>query len=315
MAEFQQFLARCYHSTDLRDGMCGLHQIVFCVMPLFRRCWTRQSCQRRQSAGIFTLMAQRVDVVLAERGHCRSRSQAKALIQEGKVLLNGIPVTKPSTLTEEDDVLTLTEGMRYVGRGGLKLEGALKVFPVRPEGRICMDVGASTGGFTDCMLRNGAVKVYAVDVGHGQLDASLRRDERVTDLEGTDVRRLSDLPETPDFCTIDVSFISLRLVLPAVYALLSEQAECIALVKPQFEAGKANIGKGGIVRSARVHEQVLREVLGFAQETGFSVEGVCVSPVQGGDGNTEYLAYLKKGCPLHTFPDVQTVVAGTGLKK
>lgn len=261
-------------------------------------------------------MAQRADIALTERGLCRSRSQAKALIQEGKALLNGVPVTKPSAMVEDADTLTLTEGMRYVGRGGLKLEGALKVFPVSPEGRICMDVGASTGGFTDCMLQNGAVKVYAVDVGHDQLDAALRQDERVVDLEGTDIRRLSELPELPDFGSIDVSFISLKLILPAVYALLAEEADCIALVKPQFEAGKSDVGKGGIVRSVKVHERVLREVLAFAQETGFSVEGVCISPVQGGDGNTEYLVFLHKGCAdKRPFAEVQAMIAAMLLNK
>lgn len=268
-----------------------------------------------RSAGIFMHMAQRVDVALTERGICRSRSQAKMLIIEGKVLLNGVPVTKPSVMAGEGDTLTLAEAMRYVGRGGLKLEGALQAFPVSPEGRICMDVGASTGGFTDCMLQNGAKLVYAVDVGHGQLADSLRQDARVVDLEGTDIRRLEMLPDVPDFCSIDVSFISLKLILPAAAALLAEEADCIALIKPQFEAGKANIGKHGIVRSAMVHVQVLREVLTFAQEAGFSVEGLCASPVQGGDGNIEYLAYLKKRSARSPLPDVQAVVSGTGLKK
>lgn len=231
------------------------------------------------------------------------------------MLCNGIPVTKPSAPVGEHDELTLTEGMRYVGRGGLKLEGALKTFPIRLEGRICLDVGASTGGFTDCMLQNGAAQVYAADVGHGQLDETLRADARVVDLEGTDIRKLAELPETPDFCSIDVSFISLKLILPAVFGLLAEKAECVALVKPQFEAGRADVGKGGIVRSARVHERVLREVLEAAQEAGFSAEGLCASPIQGGDGNAEYLVFLKKGSSAAVFPDINAIVAGTGLKK
>lgn len=258
------------------------------------------------SAGISMRMAQRADLALMERGLCRSRSQAKILIAEGKALCNGIPVSKPSAMVQTEDTLTLTEGMRYVGRGGMKMEGALQAFPIRLKGRICLDVGASTGGFTDCMLQNGAAQVYAADVGHGQLDETLRTDARVMNLEGTDIRRLAELPETPDFCSIDVSFISLKLILPAVFGLLAEKAECVALVKPQFEAGRADVGRGGIVRSARVHERVLREVLRTAQETGFTVAGVCASPIQGGDGNTEYLAYLKKGCKeAYPFPDVQ----------
>ncbi len=254
-------------------------------------------------------------MALAERGLCRSRSQAKQRIAAGEVLCNGKPLCKPSDRVEDTDELTVT-GTHFVGRGGQKLAGALAVFPVTPAGKICMDVGASTGGFTDCMLRSGAVKVYAVDVGHGQLEASLRDDARVVDLEGTDIRRLDNLPDMPAFCGIDVSFISLKLVLPAVYGLLSERADCIALIKPQFEAGRAHIGKGGIVRSARVHVQVLGEVLQFAQDTGFSVEGVCVSPIRGGDGNMEYLTFLQKGSGSRKpLPDLKALTETVGLRR
>ena len=260
-------------------------------------------------------MEQRADIALTERGLVRSRSRAKALITEGKVLCNGTPLTKPSQMIADHDVLTV-EDIPFVGRGGLKLAGALEQFPLNLQGCICMDVGASTGGFTDCMLQNGAQKVYAIDVGHGQLDLSLCANPAVVNLEGTDIRSLSpaDFPAAPDFAGIDVSFISLRLVLPGVYALLAEQADCAALIKPQFEAGRLQIGKGGIVRSAKAHVQVLSDLLALAQELGFTVAGLCVSPIHGGDGNTEYLVWLTKGkaAPAIT-PDLKALVKSAGL--
>ncbi len=263
-------------------------------------------------------MAKRADIALTERGLCASRSRAKLLISEGKVLCGGVPVTKPSALIEDTEELTVTEDLPFVGRGGLKLSGALAVFPASAAGKVCMDIGASTGGFTDCMLQQGAARVYAVDVGHGQLAEKLRSDPRVTNFEGTDVRALSpsDLPAEPDFCSIDVSFISLKLVLPAVYALLAEQSACIALIKPQFEAGRSDVGKGGIVRSKKAHLRVLKDVLETAQMLGFGIQGLCVSPIRGGDGNVEYLVYLTKGqeAPA-TLPALQTIVdAAEGLR-
>lgn len=269
-----------------------------------------------QSVAISTPMAQRADIALTERGLCASRSRAKLLIGEGKVLCNGAVLEKPSATVGEHDVLTVTEDLPFVGRGGLKLAGALEAFPLELHGRICMDIGASTGGFTDCMLQNGAVHVYAVDVGHGQLAAALRADDRVTDLEGTDVRHLrpSDLLQTPDFCSIDVSFISLRLVLPAVYALLAEEADCIALIKPQFEAGRSDVGKGGIVRSRKAHLRVLEEVLSSAAALGFGIQGLCVSPIRGGDGNTEYLVHLTKGRTAPAgLPDLRAAADAAGV--
>ncbi|MBR7037952.1 MAG: TlyA family RNA methyltransferase [Oscillospiraceae bacterium] len=257
----------------------------------------------------------RADAAMVARGLCKSRTRAKALIEEGKVYCGERPVAKPAEDIAETATLTLRgDDLRYVGRGGLKLEGALGAFPVSPDGRVCMDIGASTGGFTDCMLQNGAALVYAVDVGHDQLDARLREDPRVVDLEGTDIRRMPPPAQTPTFCSIDVSFISLRLVLPAAFALLADEADCIALIKPQFEAGRAALGKHGIVRSAKAHVQVLEELLTFAQEIGFAVQGVCVSPVRGGSGNIEYLTYLTKGradAPL--LPDIRALVRTTGL--
>lgn len=262
-------------------------------------------------------MDTRIDVALTQRGLCKSRSRAKVLLKEGQVLLNGQVCTKPSVMVQDTDTLTLAaEDDGYVGRGGLKLEEALRRFPVSPEGRVCLDVGASTGGFTDCMLRSGALMVYAVDVGHDQLDASLRNHPQVVNLEGTDIRLLEStrFARKPGFCSIDVSFISLQLILPSVHALLEDGADCVVLIKPQFEAGKSNIGKKGVVKSAKVHVQVLEQVLGFARSIGFSVQGLCPSPIRGGSGNAEYLAWLIKGQEsLTTLPELRAVVAEAGV--
>ncbi len=234
------------------------------------------------------------------------------------MLLNGVLCSKPSVLVEDTDELTLAgEDLAYVGRGGLKLEEALSRFAVSAENRICMDIGASTGGFTDCMLQNGAALVYAIDVGHDQLDPKLRRHPKVINMEGTDVRSLGacDLPRQPDFCSIDVSFISLTLVLPSVHGLLSPEADCIALIKPQFEAGKTNLGKHGIVKSAKVHYQVLEQVLSFAGSVGFAVWGLCPSPIRGGSGNAEYLVHLKKSSiSPPALPDLKEIVRLAGVK-
>ena len=217
---------------------------------------------------------------------------------------------------EDSDILTVENDLPYVGRGGLKLAGALSCFPLTLKDRICMDVGASTGGFTDCMLQNGAALVYAVDVGHGQLADALRCHPSVVNLEGTDIRTLtpSDLPQTPDFAGIDVSFISLRLVLPGVFALLADKADCAVLIKPQFEAGRSQIGKHGIVKSAKAHVQVLSEIFTFATQIGFTAAGLCVSPIHGGSGNVEYLAWLTKGKEQTPIcPDYREIVASAGL--
>ncbi len=245
-------------------------------------------------------MEKRIDIALVERGICKSRSRAKHLLKEGLVLKNGSICTKPAEMVNDMDVLALEgEDLPYVGKGGLKLQEALHRFPIELKNRVCMDVGASTGGFTDCMLQRGASKVYAIDVGRKQLHESLRRNCRVVNMEEMDVRLMQpeDMPDAPDFCSVDVSFISLELVLPSIHRLLPERAECVALIKPQFEAGRENIGKKGIVRSPKVHRQVLEQVLSFARELGFSVQGLCPSPIRGGEGNgnAEYLVYLVKG--------------------
>lgn len=264
-------------------------------------------------------METRIDLALVERGLCKSRARAKNLLINGSVLLNGSPCTKPSTPVADDDILQLSgDDIPYVGRGGQKLEEAFTRFQLSVDGRTCMDIGASTGGFTDCMLQHGAAKVYAIDVGHDQLDATLREHEKVVNLEGTDVRLMQaeDLQEIPDFCSIDVSFISLTLILPSVYKLTAEQSEIVALVKPQFEAGKSAIGKRGIVKSASAHRQVLETVIAFAQNIGFSVHGLCLSPIRGGSGNTEYLLYLKKGCgDSHFVPNITELVREAGLNR
>lgn len=240
-------------------------------------------------------MAIRIDIALAERGLCQSRSRAKLLLKNGKVLLNGNVCTKPSIMVDDTDEIIL-EDLKFVGRGGLKLAHALQVFPVSPEYKICIDIGASTGGFTDCMLQNHAKLVYAIDVGHDQLAEKLKNNKQVINLENTDIRNLnkSSFLELPEFCSIDVSFISLKYILPSVYDLLANHADCIILVKPQFEAGRKFLNKQGVVKSEKIREQVLHEILYFAKQTGFAVKGFCQSPIQGGSGNIEYLVWLKK---------------------
>lgn len=265
-------------------------------------------------------MKERLDVILVSQGYAPSREKAKAIIMAGNVFINGQREDKAGQTFDLEKIKTLEvkgSTLKYVSRGGLKLEKALASFPLSVEGKVCMDIGASTGGFTDCMLQNGAAKVYAIDVGHDQLDAALRDDQRVVNLEGTDVRnmRCENLQDTPDFCSIDVSFISLTLILPSAYHLTADKSEFVVLVKPQFEAGRSAIGKKGIVRSAAAHKQVLENVISFSENVGFTVRGLCPSPIHGGSGNTEYLLYLKKGClePDYT-PDIPAVIREAGLK-
>ena len=240
-------------------------------------------------------MKKRLDVLMFEKGLAESREKARALIMSGIVFVDGARVDKPgSQLSEEAEIEVRGEQLRYVSRGGLKLEKALKVFGVSPQGKVCIDCGASTGGFTDCLLQNGAVKVYAVDVGYGQLAWKLRSDERVVCMERTNIRYVTpeDLPETADMAVIDVSFISLAIVLPAVKRLIKEGAEVVCLVKPQFEAGKDKVGKKGVVREPEIHEEVLRKFLADAAASGFAVRGLDFSPIRGPEGNIEYLALL-----------------------
>ena len=242
-------------------------------------------------------MKKRLDVELVDRGLVQSRERAKGVIMEGLVYVNGQKSDKAGTPVKEDDRIEVRgETLRYVSRGGKKLEKAMQVFPVVLEGCTCMDIGASTGGFTDCMLQNGAVKVYAVDVGYGQLAWSLRTDERVVNLERTNIRYITEeqVPQPVDFISVDVSFISLTLVLPVAHRLLKDGAQMVCLVKPQFEAGKDKVGKKGVVRDPQIHREVIRKVIDCAAELGFWVRGLDFSPIKGPEGNIEYLLFLQK---------------------
>ncbi len=226
-----------------------------------------------------------------------SREKAKAVIMSGLIYADHQKADKPGDLFSEEVSLELRgTGLKYVSRGGLKLEKAISEFSLELSSFVCMDIGASTGGFTDCMLQNGAVKVYAVDVGYGQLAWRLRTDSRVVNLERTNARYLTEneIPEKIDFCSVDVSFISLTLILPALRPLLSETGRAVCLIKPQFEAGREKVGKKGVVRDREVHREVIEKVRDFALENGFSVRGLTFSPVKGPEGNIEYLIYLQR---------------------
>lgn len=238
----------------------------------------------------------RLDVLLVERGLAESRSQAQRLVMAGQVRVDGRTAVKPSTAVAGNAAIVLDEGPRYVSRGGEKLAEALAGFAFDVSGMQCADVGASTGGFTDCLLQHGASKVYAVDVGTGILHWKLRKDERVVVMENTNARYLEQLPEPIDLATIDASFISLKVLLPVVKHWLGENGQVIALVKPQFEAGRKEAAKGkGVIREAAVHRNVLEEVLAFAEGQGYRVRGVLQSPVTGPKGNREFLAWLGVG--------------------
>lgn len=240
----------------------------------------------------------RLDVYLAEKGLVKSRELARKMIKDGGVLVNDKPVTKPAgNVSENDRILIIHELPEFVGRGGYKLKGALKAFDIDVNGLVCADIGASTGGFTDCLLKNGARLVYAVDVGHGQLDPSLEKDSRVVNMEGMNIRNasLSDFAERIDFICTDVSFISLTLVIPKLSELISEGCGAVMLVKPQFECGKGDIGKGGIVRSVKAHARALKNAAAACEVAGLGVKAAAVSPIHGGDGNIEFLLYAVKG--------------------
>ncbi|HUP48595.1 MAG TPA: TlyA family RNA methyltransferase [Thermoanaerobaculia bacterium] len=235
---------------------------------------------------------QRLDVALVERGLVETRSKAQALIMARRVMVNGAFAGKPGTPVAADDELRVTELEHpWVGRGGMKLARALEEFGIDLTGRVCADIGASTGGFTDVMLQSGARKVYAIDVGYGQLDQSLRNDPRVVSREKVNARYLTaaDFDEPVEFVAVDVSFISLKLILPAVRDLL--RGELVALIKPQFEVGRRDVGKGGIVRDEAKRRQAVEGIVTFARESGFDVHGVIESPVTGAEGNVEYLMY------------------------
>ena len=243
-------------------------------------------------------MKERLDVLLVNGGFAPSREKAKVIIMSGKVFVNGQREDKAGSTFDPEKITIEVKGstLKYVSRGGLKLEKALQNFPLTVEGKICMDIGASTGGFTDCMLQNGAKKVYSVDVGHGQLDWKLRNDERVVCMEKTNFRYMQpqDIEDVLDFASVDVSFISLTKILLPARRLLSDNGEMVCLIKPQFEAGRDKVGKKGVVRDKKVHEEVIRKILVFAGISGFSVLDLSFSPIKGPEGNIEYLIYIQK---------------------
>ena len=254
----------------------------------------------------------RLDVYLSESGLVKSRETAKRMISEGGVAVNGTVVTKPSKeISENDNVALCAPLPKYVGRGGLKLEKALDSFKISVNGLVCMDIGASTGGFTDCMLQNGAEYIYAVDVGHGQLDEKLLNDKRVKNMEGVNIKDLmpSELDREIQFISTDVSFISLKKVIPKISELLCDNGQAVMLVKPQFECGRADIGKNGIVRSDKVHRAVFSDIVSFCAQNGLTVMGADHSPIQGGDGNIEYLIYAVKGSVIGKPVDCAEIVS------
>ncbi len=240
----------------------------------------------------------RIDIYLSEKAYVKSRERAKMLVKAGQVKVNGVIVTKPSYEVSEDVIIEITgEQLKYVGRGGLKLEKAVSCFEIDLKDRVCVDIGASTGGFTDCMLQNGASYVYAVDVGHDQLDETLANDKRVCNMEHTNIRdlTLADFVPAPSFIATDVSFVSLKQILPKIKELMPENGEAAVLIKPQFEAGKSAIGKNGIVKDRKIHEKVLEDIVSFCFSQQLVVEKLVHSPISGGDGNIEYLAHIKHG--------------------
>jgi 23S rRNA (cytidine1920-2'-O)/16S rRNA (cytidine1409-2'-O)-methyltransferase len=239
---------------------------------------------------------ERLDRMLFDKGLVESREKAKALILAGSVSVNGIVVDKAGAQVRPDDVLTLASKMPYVSRGGLKLEQAMKKFSLDVKEKVAMDVGASTGGFTDCLLQNGAIKVYAVDVGYGQIDLKLRNDNRVSVIEKTNIRYLekSAVQDNIDIATIDVSFISLLKVIPKVLEFLKPDGEIMALIKPQFEAGRKDVGKGGVVKDESVHLNVIEMIKTGSEAMGLEVLGTTTSPIKGPKGNVEFLIHLKK---------------------
>ncbi len=252
----------------------------------------------------------RLDARIFELGLTESREKAKAFIMAGQVYVNGMKATKAGTTVTEKDQIEVRGTSEFVSRGGHKLKKAISVFPIDLKDKICMDIGASTGGFTDCMLRNGAIKVYSIDVGYGQLAWKLRSDPRVINLERTNIRYVTkeQVCDEIDFFSVDVSFISLCLVLPAAYPLLRENGECVCLIKPQFEAGRDKVGKKGVVRDKSVHIEVIKKIYDFAKDSGFTVLGLDYSPIKGPEGNIEYLIHLRKSDEESADVDIAAVV-------
>ncbi len=254
---------------------------------------------------------QRLDILVYEHGLATSREKARAMIMAGEVLVGGQMIDKPGTRIDRKAAITVKSKPRYVSRGGDKLAGALVDFAVDASGRVCADVGASTGGFTDCLLQHGAARVYALDVGYGQIHYKLRQDERVIVMERTNARYVAALPESITLAVIDASFISLRLLLPAVKGWLSPQADVIPLIKPQFEAGKSDVGKGGVVKDIQIHARVLEEILTFATQEGFTIKALTTSLLKGPAGNIEFLAWLAWGEVPDDSLNIETLVRTT----
>lgn len=253
--------------------------------------------QRQYQKGYVTILKERLDVLLVKKELYQSRERAKASIMAGIVYVDGKISDKAGNMVDEDAEIFIKENLcPYVSRGGLKLEKSMKEFDISLDNTVCMDIGASTGGFTDCMLQNGATKVYAIDVGYGQLDWKLRNDSRVVNMEKCNIRYLDFelIEEKIDFISIDVSFISLKLVFPVAAKLLSENGSLVCLVKPQFEAGREQVGKKGIVRDKNVHKEVINNVIEYALNSGLTPLGLTFSPVTGAKGNIEYLLHLSK---------------------
>ena len=257
-------------------------------------------------------MKERLDVLLVKRNLAASREKAKAIIMSGIVYVDGQKEDKAgTTFPEEATIEVRGHTLPYVSRGGLKLEKAMTHFSISLDGMVCMDIGASTGGFTDCMLQNGAKKVYSVDVGYGQFAWKLRQDPRVVCMEKTNIRYVTpeDIDDVLDFASVDVSFISLTKVLPAAYALLKDGGQMVCLIKPQFEAGREKVGKKGVVRDKAVHEEVIERIITFALENGFSVHHLEYSPIKGPEGNIEFLAHLTRESREGICPDTAAIVA------
>ncbi len=264
-------------------------------------------------------MKKRLDVLVFEKGFAESREKAKAIIMAGQVYVNNQKADKAGVSYDENLPLEVRgDTQKYVSRGGYKLEKAMSSFPISLKDKITMDIGASTGGFTDCMLQNGAKKVYSVDVGYGQLAWKLRNDERVVNLERTNMRYVTDeqVPDKIDFFSVDVSFISLKLILPVARELLGDNGEAVCLIKPQFEAGKENVGKNGVVRDKNVHIDVVETIIDFCLNNGFDVLGLDFSPIKGPQGNIEYLIHIRKSetPELLTDKTAQAVVLDSHLE-
>lgn len=261
-------------------------------------------------------MKERLDVLLVNMGLCASREKAKAVIMSGDVFVNGQREDKAGTTFDPEKVKIEVRGavLKYVSRGGLKLEKAMNSFPIDLNGAVCMDIGASTGGFTDCMLQNGAIKVFSIDVGHGQLAWSLRNDERVVCMEKTNFRYVTpeDIGVEPDFASVDVSFISLTLILEPAIKIIKDHAKMVCLIKPQFEAGREEVGKKGVVRDKLVHIKVIEKVVEYAKSIGFDILGLDYSPIKGPEGNIEYLLFIEK---LNTCIPVENISGTIDIEK